>query len=179
MSVSGSSPTGTGSITASFTGGDTGCGFSAQQFIPLTGNAASPPAGSAPSGVTFPQGLFNFTVRNCLTSGATLTFTITYPQALDAGTQLWKYGKTADNSTSHWYALPATVSGNTITFSITDGGMGDDDLTANGTIVDPDGPGTPAPVPTMGEWAMIVMTMLLAAAGVLALRRRPGGAASV
>jgi len=62
-----------------------------------------------------------------------------------------------------------------VTFSITDGGLGDDDLTANGTIVDPGGPGEAPAVPTMGEWAMIIMTLLLATAGVLALKRRPAG----
>lgn len=36
--------------------------------------------------------------------------------------------------------LPAVIADNTVIFSITDGGLGDDDLTANGTIVDPGGP---------------------------------------
>ena len=35
---------------------------------------------------------------------------------------------------------PATFAGNTVNLSITDGGLGDDDLTANGTIVDAGGP---------------------------------------
>jgi hypothetical protein len=39
-----------------------------------------------------------------------------------------------------WYVLPATIAGNTATVSITDGGLGDDDLAVNGAIVDPGGP---------------------------------------
>jgi uncharacterized repeat protein (TIGR02543 family) len=175
VSYTASSPTGTGNITASFTGGDSGCGFTSQQFIPLTGNAASPPAGSAPGNVTFAHGLFNFTVSGCATPGGVLTFTITYPQALAPGTQFWKYGPTPGDSAPHWYTLPATISGNTATFSITDGGTGDADLAANGTVTDPGGPGVAAAVPTMGEWAMFLMTLLLTAAGAFALRRRTYG----
>lgn len=33
------------------------------------------------------------------------------------------------------------ITGNTVIFNITDDGLGDDDPTANGTIVDPGGPG--------------------------------------
>jgi uncharacterized repeat protein (TIGR01451 family) len=141
------SATGTGNITAAFTGGGAGCTYVAPQYIPLTGNAASPPAGSAPAGVPFPQGLIAFTASGC-TPGSVLSFTITYPQALPAGTQYWKYGPTSADATPHWYTLPtAVVIGNTVTFSITDGGLGDDDLIAtNGIIVDPGGPAAPAAV---------------------------------
>ena len=96
------------------------------------------------------------------------------------GSTYWKYGPTPDNATPHWYRLPATISGNTATFGITDGGRGDDDLAANGTIVDQGGPGigvggaasTPEPVPTLSEWAMIVLVAMIAFAGMGAMRRR-------
>lgn len=175
VSVPGTSPTGSGSITASFTSGDTGCGFTSQQFIPLTGNPASPPAGTAPAGVAFPHGLFNFTVSGCSAPGATLVFSLVYPQALPAGTQFWKYGRTAADPTPHWYVLPASISGTTATFTIVDGGLGDDDLTANASITDPGGPGMSPVVPTMGEWAMILMALLLLTAGALTIRRRAPG----
>ncbi len=129
------SATGTGNITASFSGGGATCGYTTSQFIPLTGNPASPPAGTAPAGYTFPQGLFDFTTSGC-TPGSTITMTITYPQAIPAGAVYWKYGPAPGNVVPHWYQLPATIVGNTVTFSITDGGLGDDDLAINGTIVD-------------------------------------------
>ena len=170
------SATGTGDITAAFTGGGAGCGYSVAQFIPLTGNAASPPTGSAPADVTFPQGLFDFTVSGC-TPGAVLDFTITYPQALPPNTQYWKYGPTSTDATSHWYVLPALVSGNTVTFSITDAGLGDDDyaLGSNGTIVDQGGPGGPpaqgeAGIPTLNGWMLALLGVLLLGFGVLRLR---------
>ncbi len=170
------SATGTGNITATFTGGGAGCGYTAAQFIPLTGHAASPPTGSAPAGVSFPQGLFDFTTGGC-TAGSTITLTITYPQTIPAGASYWKYGPTPGNAVPHWYVLPATIAGNTATFSITDGGLGDDDLAANGTIVDQGGPGVPggggtASIPTLSEWGLILLAGMLGMFGMGAMRRR-------
>ena len=167
------SPTGGGNITASFTGGGAGCVFASSQFIPLTGNPASPPAGSAPAAVQFPQGLFDFSTTGC-TPGSTLQFTLTYPSALPSNAQYWKYGPTASNPAPHWYTIPASVAGAVVTFSITDGGLGDDDLSANGTVVDAGGPGfgpsgvTGVPV---GPWLPAWLT--LGVVGMAAwLRRR-------
>jgi trimeric autotransporter adhesin len=174
---SGPSATGTGTITASFTGGGPACSFTTSQFIPLAGHARSPPAGSAPAGIAFPHGLFDFTVSGC-TPGATITMTMTYPQALATGTQYWKYGPTPGNPAPHWYVLPATIGGSTATFSITDGSTGDDDLAANGTIVDQGGPGVPVPpvaavpVPTLSEWMLALMAALMLLAAMRAGRRR-------
>jgi hypothetical protein len=167
----GPSATGTGSITASFTGGGPACTYATSQFIPLTGHAQSPPAGTAP--VVFPHGLFDFILGGC-TPGATITMTIIYPAMLPAGTQYYKYGPTPSNPTPHWYVLPATFVGNTVSFSITDGGLGDDDLAANGTIVDQGGPGAPGAarqVPTLSPWALLLLGSLLLLAG---MRRRLG-----
>ena len=166
------SATGSGSITASFTGGGSTCTYTTAQFIPLSGHPASPPAGSAPTGVNFPHGLFDFVLANC-TPGSTVTVTITYPSALPANTQYWKYGPTAATPAPHWYVLPATLGGNSATFSITDGGLGDDDLTANGSIVDQGGPGNNniGAIPTLSGWGLAALSALLAVLG-LTLRRR-------
>jgi hypothetical protein len=71
--------------------------------------------------------------------------------------------------------LPSVISGTVAIFSITDGGLGDDDLLANGTIVDQGGPGVPAvavtPVPTLSEWAMIALALLLGFVGMRQVRR--------
>jgi hypothetical protein len=163
----GPSATGGGNITASFTGGGLGCGYTHAQFIPVSGVATPPP-----TGVTFPQGLFDFTTGGC-TPGATLNFTITYPQALQSGTVYWKYGPTTSDHSYHWYQLPAVIAGNTVTFSITDGGLGDDDLAANGTLVDGGGPGFGAAgIPTLSEWALLALAGLMGLFGMGAMRRR-------
>ena len=162
------SATGSGSVSACFTGGGPSCAYAAPQFIGAPPGVAPIPPTTPGPGIVFPHGLFDFSTSGCLT-GNTLSFSITYPAALPPGTQYWKYGPTAANTTPHWYVLPATISGNTATFSITDGGLGDDDLVANGTIVDQGGPGAGSSsnsVPTLSEWAMglLVLLMLLTVA---------------
>jgi hypothetical protein len=164
-SFTGPTATGTGNATASFTGGGPACTFTLAQFIPLTGHANSPPAGTAPA-VGFPHGLFNFTTSFCTLAGP-IVMTIVYPSALPAGTQYWKYGPEPANATPHWYVMPATITGNTVVFTIVDGGQGDDDLQGNGTIVDQGGPGVPpvfaqnVTTPTMSEWMMALMALLM------------------
>ena len=133
---------GTGTITASYADGGAGCSYPNPQFVaPPPGAAPVPPV--APPGIVFPHGLFAFNATGCM-PGATLTFIVTYPAMLDPATQYWKYGPTPGNAAPHWYVLPATISGNTATFTITDGGLGDDDLTVNGTVAAVGGPGAPA-----------------------------------
>jgi hypothetical protein len=175
---SGPSATGTGTITATFTGGGATCGFSAAQYIGAPPGAPPVPP-TLPSGATtFPQGMFNFSLAGC-TPGSTITMTITYPNSI-AGAQYWKYGPEAANHTAHWYVMPATISGNTASFSITDGGQGDDDFTPNGVIGDPGGPGlaavavTPAAIPTLSQWmlALLAFAMLAIAAQYYPGRRR-------
>jgi hypothetical protein len=160
--------------TATLAGGVPNCSLANPQFIavaPLT----------PPPGVAFPFGLFDFNATGC-TVGATISIQIVYSQPLPAGTQYWKWGPTPGNLVAHWYQMPGSnVSGNTVTFSITDGGIGDDDVTANGTIVDQGGPGTPPgggqgtgalQIPTLGELALAMLALLLASLGASRLRRR-------
>jgi hypothetical protein len=169
---SGPSPTGTGTITAMFTGGGLGCAFTSARFIPLTGDPASPP--SAPDGdYLFPHGLFDFTTTGC-EPGDSITMTVTYPEPLPSDTQYWKYGPTGTDTTPHWYTIPATIDGDRVVFTIVDGGLGDDDLSPNGTIVDQGGPAVPVmPVPTMPQWLLILSAL---GAGWLALRAMARGA---
>ena len=168
QTYSGPSPTGSGTITATFSGGGATCVFASARFIPLTGDAASPPANSAPPGVQFPHGLFDFATTGCM-QGSTLQFTITYPGALPNGTQYWKYGPTPASQpgpSPRWYTLPAAVAGTVVTFSITDGALGDDDLTANGAVVDAGGPGVGATAVPVGDGLLwwLALGMLAVAA---------------
>jgi hypothetical protein len=86
------------------------------------------------------------------------------------------------NATPHWYVFPATISGNQITFNITDGGAGDSDARA-GFIADPGGPGVPAGpvgaggvtgVPTLSEWGLLLLVGLMVLLGVRGSRGRRG-----
>jgi hypothetical protein len=152
-------------------------------FIPLTGHPKSPPT-PPPGGYAFPHGLLDFRLINGA-AGTAATVVITYPSALPAGTVYWKYGPSpagfncsgAACASPHWYQMPATISGNTVTLTIVDGGVGDDDLAANSVIVDQGGPGVPGAaataVPTLSEWAMALLAMLLVLGAINAKRGRP------
>ncbi|MBV8166517.1 MAG: hypothetical protein JO021_06960, partial [Alphaproteobacteria bacterium] len=143
----------------------------------LVGAPAAPPAG-----VSFPDGLFQFTLTNCVGS---VTVHATFPTAFSAGEQYYKYGPTQGTPAAHWYTLGAgnavSLVGNVATFTIADGGLGDDDLTVNGSIVDAGGPGVTAaptgngglaPTPTLSQWAQLVLMMLLVGCGVFAAGQR-------
>ncbi len=162
------SPTGQGSITTNFKGGNAACGLIAPAFRTMP---------TPPAGVTLLHGVFEFTTNNC-GAGSTLNFTLTYPQALPPGTRYYKFGPEFGGSTTpHWYVLPgAVISGNQITFSITDNGVGDGDP-AVGFISDPGGPGVPSAganvvgIPTLSEWALLLLAGLMGLFGVKAARR--------
>ena len=164
---------GGGVVTVALAGGGSGCSFASGGYVPLTGGAGSPPAGSAPSGYAFPYGLANFTATPCT---GTVTLTYAFPAVLPPATVFWKFGPTAAVPAFHWYPMPATIAGNTAVVSITDGGLGDDDLAANGTIVDPAGVGIAiglaASIPTLGPSALALLALLLFGFAALQCRRR-------
>ena len=103
--------------------------------------------GIHPAGVTFPYGFFGFTVES-VTAGGSTTVTIYLPAGANPNTY-YKFGPTPGNPTDHWYEFlydgqtGAQFSGNVITLHFVDGLRGDDDLTANGLIVDQGAPGLP------------------------------------
>jgi hypothetical protein len=174
MVVSGSTtlalPGGGGNVAIAVTGTAAGCGLSSSQASSLSPAASS----AAPGNLTFPYGMVSFNIAGSCANGSSATITLTYPQNLQANTQLWKYGRTSGNTLNHWYQLTAasnnvSITGNQISYTIVDGQNGDDDLTANGVIVDPAAPAIPmagagvASIPTLGEWAMALLAALLGA----------------
>lgn len=176
---SGNPPSGGGSINVTGSVPGTNPAFSKFQFIPVEGHPDSPPSGTAPAGKTFPFGLFDFTVTG-LAPGGTLSLNIVYPRALAAGAEYWKYGPTPTNAAPHWYQMPVVISPDrlTVTLTITDGGLGDDDLLANGTIVDQGGPTEPSggnasqPVPTLSRIGVAILAGWLLLIGIAARRKR-------
>ena len=137
--MSGPVATGVGSARVSAEcAGVTRCVFTQASWIAPPGNAGSPPIDAAIQGVAFPYGLAKVSVIGF--TGFSATLTMVFPAPLPPGTALWKFGPTSGNPSPHWYTLPATIAGNTITYTIVDGGVGDDDLVANSVIVDAAGP---------------------------------------
>jgi parallel beta-helix repeat protein len=92
--------------------------------------------------LTFPHGFFSYTIIG-LEAGQEVTATLTLPGNMPVGTEYWKYGPTDDDPTDHWYSIPIgdDDGDNVITIPLVDGGLGDNDLTANGTIEEPGAPG--------------------------------------
>ena len=137
----------------------------------------------APSGVTFPHGMFEFVIC-CLTLGQTVEVTVTLPEDVPVGYVWWKY------QDGEWYSLPnETDDGdNIMTIRLTDGGLGDADGVADGFISDPGGPGNPEPEPeppvvvgwegslvnrlaVMAPW-IALFAAIIAGATLLVVRRR-------
>ncbi len=67
-----------------------------------------------------------------------------------------------------------------MSFTITDGQLGDNDLAANGTITDPGAIGVTAaaagvaPIPTTSEYVLMALAMLMLLAAASPLRARRG-----
>ncbi|MCB2032865.1 MAG: InlB B-repeat-containing protein [Ottowia sp.] len=161
-----------GTGTASFTsadGGDT-CGFDLAQTAFV----------AAPAGQDMPQGMFQFRLTGC-NPGATAHISITWPQPLSA--QYMKWGRATSAAAADSLLAPTnlSVSGTTVRFDVTDGALGDDDWTADGTITDPSGPvgaiplGDVTGVPTLGELALALLALAAGGLGVRGLRRRGRG----
>jgi parallel beta-helix repeat protein len=91
--------------------------------------------------IEFPFGVFSFNISN-LDIGQTINISIELPQELPPEARYWKFGRTISDPTPHWYEIPMEISpdNRSIKIQLTDGGLGDDDLTANGEIVDPGAP---------------------------------------
>ena len=166
-SFTGTLPSG-GSGTISFTTADLQCGFVGNPAFVAESELATPP----PTGLQLYDGAVDFSVSNCLT-GASIQVTIDYGSNLPAGAQLWKL------SNGSWSQLAASFDDVTVTYTVADGGLGDADGVANGTIVDPaavaisrssGGGATPIPTLRPGHIVAIILGMVLL---VLYRRRQP------
>ncbi len=132
--------------------------------------------GTPRPGAVVPHGLLKLNTDGC-DAGALVTVRLTYPNDLPSGAEYWKWGRTADNTAQHWYRIPATLQGRIVSFVLRDGGLGDDDLLANGRVQDPSAlvlpaavvGGTPAAIPSLSEWAVALLSLMM---GGLALRLR-------
>jgi len=133
---------------------------------------------SPPDGVSFPHGMFSFEIT-CISPGATVTVTIELPEAVPQGTVWWKY----HNGEWYWLRNQTDDGDNIMTIRLTDGGRGDADGSADGSITDPGGPGNPLPavvgwegspvnrLAVMAPWIALLVA-IMAGATLLVLRRR-------
>ena len=125
----------------------------------------------------------------CTVTAVTSTSIICITQeAASPGTQYWKYGPSpsgyncdANCASPHWYTMPANQAVfspdmTSVTLTINDGGVGDDDLSVNQIIVDAGGPGvslSTAGIPALSDGMRAVLALMLAAVGAMALGGLP------
>ena len=114
-------------------------------------------------------GQIGFSATGCPHGGA-VNVRLTLASNVPAGAQLWKWNGSA------WVRWTATISGNTVQFSVVDkvavGGafQGDTDPVP-GTITDPvvllvplaPAPGATTAIPTLSQWGLLITALLLAA----------------
>jgi len=147
-------------------------------FVPAPTSFGLPPGVSA-----FKHGLFDVRLITGA-AGSSTTITITYPEALPAGTVYWKYGPTASEPAPHWYpydASKAVISPDrmSITLTLTDNADGDDAYTTDSVIEDPGAPASPADaptvaasIPTLSDWALIILSALLGLGFMVVMSRQ-------
>lgn len=105
---------------------------------------ANPSPADTPADIDFNQGFLDFEVANVPNGGsAIVTLLLENSQGVST---FYRYGPTPANTSPHWYRFlysgttGAEILPDRIVFHLMDGQRGDDDLTANGTIVDPGAP---------------------------------------
>ena len=143
---------------------------------------------SLPPGVSLPYGLVELRLEQGV-RGSQATVVLTYPQPLPQGAVYYKWGRTADNHSQHWYPFSgAQINGNTVTLTLQDGGAGDNDLTQNSVIFDPGGvallaapppgPAAATAIPTLQTGGLGLLSLLAAVLAWPRLRRFQGKSGS-
>ncbi len=142
-------------------------------------NLTSVPAENMPAkpSMDFICDFFSFNITE-LTPGQTVNITITFPNPVPTNATLWKHGPTTANPVPQWYQVPFgdNDGDNVIIVQFQDGGVGDNDLTANGVIMEPSGigiPYPPPPLPLAGELVpnnlTSISTLLIAGISTIAV----------
>ena len=120
--------------------------------------------------------LFAFTLSGGQT-GSSAEVSYRLPTPLPEGVRVWKYGPPAPGQPDSWFVYSAAsvdAASGTITLSLTDGGTGDLDGSADGFISDPVGlfAYQALPIPALPRWALPALVALLLGLAAFGLRGR-------
>jgi hypothetical protein len=131
--ASATSVNGTGAIAVSTSAG------TLSGVVGLSDSDSSVRQAGRPRDYAFPDGLVSYQVVG-LSTGASVTATIRFPSGVPSG---WKVYKATSGGFTD-FSGHASQSGDAIVLALTDGGTGDSDGAANGTITDPVGLAEPS-----------------------------------
>lgn len=137
---------------------------------------AAPAAADGPPDTVFPWGQFSFILEG-VPEGGSADIQLFLPAGA-APDGYWKNGPETGLPDPHWYSFlydsqtGAEFNANVVTLHFIDGQRGDDNLAADTIIPDAGGPTTLAPIPVLSWEGLLVLLLLLPAAGWWVLRRQ-------
>ena len=144
-------------------------------------SAAPVPADLLPRTLQAATGLISFNLANCSAAGLEALVQLTLPSAPPAGSKVLKVSKGANGKWVTTEITDASISGNTVSYRVIDGGPLDEDGKVNAAIVDPVMVASPAavppppvnttPVPVNNPLALMLVAMLMAGAAFWQQRR--------
>lgn len=128
---------GLGTTGSSVSGGGSGISISSSAGEITTATFVGAPTSGLPDGASAPFGWWDFQITG-LTTGQTAEVTFTFPTAIPSNAVLYKSDCGSTPGVFNADNLVRSISGNTLTISLTDGGAGDCD-NVSGQITDPGG----------------------------------------
>lgn len=105
---------------------------------------------SLPDGVLLPFGAFEIEAYGAVESGGELLVELEFPMGVDFNSY-YKYGRVPGSIEPRWHEFMydgqsgAEIDGNRVLLHLVDGVRGDDDLEADGNLIDPGGPALAGP----------------------------------
>lgn len=154
-------------VTGGYVDGVWSCTLRNASWGPVSSVATSPP-----NGMVLPYGVFHYQIDTCSSDygflnpwHAAQTLVLQFSQSLPQNAVFMAFGPSAKDPAPHWYALPTSVTGNTMRITLGDGDPGDDDLRINrviagkgavGIIVDAEA------IPATSNLSLLALTALIA-----------------
>lgn len=161
-------PGGSGSVMVTISGNPPGCDLNG----PISIDGSVPPG--APVQTAPPLGVLRFAASGC--TGSTLKVKAVYPAGSLGSVKPYKFGPPQPGESAKWFPY-GTVTGDSVVYEVTDNGTGDNNITTPGAIEDPFTlfalPATgPMGIPTLSQWGIFMMSVLLAMFGLRRMRRQ-------
>jgi hypothetical protein len=130
-SISGPSPGG-GTQTLALSSTTESCTFTPSSDILNPAVTEFLPDFRPARGLAYTEGILSIRTENCGIDRP-VTFTLTTPRPVPAGSLFWMLSGTAAKPQRHWHPIPVVANGNTISFTLTDGST-DEDRASDGAI---------------------------------------------